>query len=212
MRKDGPSFGEKERREANDAQVLTFFSAYDPTWRLAKLLMIRSLLKDRESVRAELEASGLQGLDDAKVYGPLTNGLLFSAVAELMMLVEDLLALIKFSRSREHFARSLVHYSAGEVTNLVGTLKSASDERLRSAFMVPRAELLEGNRGDTPLEEVRPPYLKEPPPCSARFGSCPGSTSATRPTTASTSMASPLHFSRLVVRCGLKPWRSGSDR
>jgi hypothetical protein len=33
MPKSGP-FGAKERRDANDAQVIAFLSGYEPTWRL----------------------------------------------------------------------------------------------------------------------------------------------------------------------------------
>jgi hypothetical protein len=125
-----PRFGPKEQREANDSQLLTFFRGYDSTWRVSKILMIRSLLRDRENVHADLQAAGLQNVDEAHVYGPLTNDLLFSAAAELMMLVEDLLALIKFIRSRVSFADSLAHYSAGTVTTLPKKLKDAITERL----------------------------------------------------------------------------------
>jgi hypothetical protein len=134
-------FGSNERRRANDEQIQSFFVGYEATWRVTKLLAIRRLLRDREGLKAELRAHYGDALPDYDqyVYGATTNGLLFSAVAELMMHVEDFFALLQFVREREFFARELVTYKAGSVTNTAKVIESASDDRILSAFMVPPA-------------------------------------------------------------------------
>jgi hypothetical protein len=134
-----PVFGPKKRRAANDAQLLEFFRGYDRSWRLAKLVLTRSLMRDRARLQPDLQAAlgPAFSCDEQYIYGPVTSGLLFSAIAELMMLAEDLFALLRHIRSRERFANSIVHYDAGRVTSVAGQLKTATLARLASAFMVP---------------------------------------------------------------------------
>jgi hypothetical protein len=152
------AFGTGERRAANDAQVLDFFRGYERQWRLSKILMVRSLLRDRAGVKGVLE-EGLGGAeafscDDPFLYGPITDGLIFAAASELAMLSEDILALMKFVRSRQFFAKEIVHYRAGAVKDVVGVLASAPVERILSAFMIPVRSML----GDAPKDEVAAAY------------------------------------------------------
>lgn len=147
-----------ERRAANDSQLGVFFAGYEYTWRLTKLLLLKALLEDRSKLNPILKA--YYGTDDfsndAYVYGPVTNGLIFSGLSELLMYCEDLFALLKFIREPEYFVRSIVSYSAGTVTNLAKKLETAQPALILKAFMIPERQHLEAilAAGPTPSEQA----------------------------------------------------------
>lgn len=127
------------RRAANDEMLTDFVRCYDPYWRLTKLISIKTLLEQRSVLQDQLAA--FHGACDLAtpgyVYGPATNGLMFSAVAEAAMSCEDFFLLLRGIREREYFIRDTVRYSAGKVTTLIPKIASFGTERLCRALMLP---------------------------------------------------------------------------
>lgn len=128
------------RRKANDAMLQDFFKSYDPFWRLTKLLSIKTVLENRELLKTQLEQfhqSDPNFSGDGYVFGPATNGLVFSAVSELVMGCEDFFLLFKGIRETQFFIRNTVTYSAGTVTSLIPGVSKFDDAKILKSLMIP---------------------------------------------------------------------------
>ena len=134
-----------EREKANDHQLQIFFGSYEPTWRLTKLLSLRMLLEEREELQVQLRNYYGEGFncDQNYIFKQTTNGLVFSAISELLMYCEDLFLMLKLIRDKEYFVKKVVQYQAGTVTNLVGKLEKFSADQILKLFMVPSVKYLE---------------------------------------------------------------------
>ena len=128
-----------KRKLINDEQMITFFSGYDFTWRLTKILSIKFLMANREMLKENLNAyyKDSYNCDDQYIYNPVTNGLMFSAVSELLMQFEDFFALLKFIRSDVFFIRNITRYHASNVNEVAERLIELADNEILAAFMIP---------------------------------------------------------------------------
>ncbi|WP_289140466.1 hypothetical protein [uncultured Brevibacillus sp.] len=132
------------RQKLNDEQMITFFSGYDFTWRLTKILSIKMTLEQREKLKEELSSFYKDSYicDDQYIYNSTTNGLLFSALSELLMQFEDFFAFLKFIRSDVFFIRKITRYHASDVNEVASRLSELSDSEILGAFMVPNENYL----------------------------------------------------------------------
>lgn len=154
----------RERRKANDHQMITYFRSFDHTWRETKILSIKHVIENRESFMNVIKDHyGDDYIEDPEHYTYIeaTNGLIYSAISELMMYVEDLFCLIKFIRDSEYFIKKIVQYQAGKVTGIVHRLSKKSDDDILKAFMIPNRafieSLMEGHDSQT-ITEVLSSY------------------------------------------------------
>ena len=140
-----PALTHEARRTANDRMFQNFVACYDPGWRLTKLLALQVILEQRGLLQAKLAEVHLdpEMSGEAYVYGPASNGLIFSAIAETAMACEDFFALINGIREPQYFVRSTVSYSAGSVKNLIKRIHRAKDEAILKALLLPAPAQLE---------------------------------------------------------------------
>jgi hypothetical protein len=105
------------------------------------------LLEEREELQVRLRNYYGEGFncDQNYIFKPTTNGLVFSAISELMMYCEDLFLMLKFIRDKEYFVKKVVKYDAGKVTNLVDKLERFCADQILKLFMVPSVKYLEQN-------------------------------------------------------------------
>lgn len=144
----------QQRQRANDQQLLVFFNGYELTWRLTKLLSLRMLLEKRSDLSSYLQSYyGLPRADNNYIYGPATNGTIFSAIAEVVMYCEDFFALLKFIREAEYFVQKIIQYSAGKVTNVADRIEKSSEADILKAFMVPDVAYLQSIFSASPQPE-----------------------------------------------------------
>lgn len=93
--------GNFDKKKANDSQMQTFLSGYDDQWRLRKLVSIKMMLEDREKLKRKLRSfygPDFKKNEDNYVYNETTNGLIFSAISELLMYFEDYFVLMNYIR------------------------------------------------------------------------------------------------------------------
>lgn len=136
-----------ERKTINDHQLASYFSSYDHFWRLNKLVFLRKLLEERESLKATYENFYGDGYFDYEdfLYQNLTNGILADAVSETVMYCEDYLSLLKFIREEQYFIKRTVSYSAGIVKNIASRLRSLTQDQVRILFFLPPKEITDAN-------------------------------------------------------------------
>lgn len=135
-----------ELREANDSQVQSYFRSYDRFWRLHKLVMLKRLLRDRESIKEEFkEHYGSKWTNDFEqiIYRNVTDGILADAMSEVVMLCEDYFCFLQYIREPELFVKSAISYSAGKVTKLKRDVETPDKAMLRRMFFVPTEKLVE---------------------------------------------------------------------
>jgi hypothetical protein len=133
----------EEIRQANDEQISLFSNQYDPTWRWSKILSLRMLIERKEELAKYLgnHRGSRFPIDERYVDVTVINGLVYSALVELSMQIEDLLALLKFIRERESFVKSVMWYRADEVTNkFFQKIQAMNDLELLYLFMCPSRE------------------------------------------------------------------------
>jgi hypothetical protein len=132
-----------DKKKANDSQLQTFLSGYDDQWRLTKLVSIRMMLQDREKLKRKLRSfygPTFKENEDNYVYNETTNGLIFSAISELLMYFEDYFVLINFIREDEEFIKKVVKYWAGAIGKVPKRVSQLSDEDLLKAYMIPNRD------------------------------------------------------------------------
>lgn len=142
--------------KANDSQLQTFLSGYDDRWRLTKLVSIRMTLEEREKLKRKLRSfygPSFKEIEDEYVYNESTNGLIFSAISELLMYIEDYLVLISFIREDEEFIKKVVKYWAGNIGKVPDRLIRLSDEDLLKAYMIPNRDYIFGVTSEQTAEE-----------------------------------------------------------
>lgn len=142
---------QKELETANEHQLLTFASGYDLNWRLTKLHLLTDLLRRRSEIPTLIQSplEGIVKLDEQYLYGPMTNGILFDAVSELIMYSEDLFAFLRAAHSKTHFVQKLITYKAGQVTNLADHLLRLNQDEVAKLFFLPRRSWLAANAGSS---------------------------------------------------------------
>lgn len=91
----------EELRQANNEQMNFFFQGYEFTWRLTKILFFKMLLENKKQLASYLKSfyGKKFNIDDNYIDYPINNGLIYSALVELAMHIEDLLALLKFIKT-----------------------------------------------------------------------------------------------------------------
>ncbi|WP_340031138.1 hypothetical protein NSQ20_25525 [Paenibacillus sp. FSL K6-1122] len=136
----------KDRRKANDHQMIAYFRSFDHTWRETKILSIKHIIENRNSFMNVIQKHyGDSYIEDPEHYTYIeaTNGLIYSAISELMMYVEDLFCLVKFIRESEFFIKKTVQYQAGKVTGIVHRISKKSDDDILKTFMIPNRPYIE---------------------------------------------------------------------
>lgn len=134
-----------DKVKANDSQLQTFLSGYDDQWRLTKLITIKMTLEDREKLKRKLRSfygKEFKEVEDDYIYNETTNGLIFSAISELLMYFEDFLVLISFIREDEEFIKKVVKYWAGNIGKVPDRLNKLSDADLLKAYMIPNRDYI----------------------------------------------------------------------
>ena len=122
-----------------------FFQEYEPTWRLTKLLTIKLNLEERGKLQTYLKSYYNNELPtDDYVYRVTSNGLLFSALAETFMAIEDFFVLFRFIREEEYFVQKIVTYSAGTIKNVINKAGGLSMENSLKALLIPSADFVGG--------------------------------------------------------------------
>lgn len=127
-------------KNANDSQLHTFLAGFDDLWRLTKLISIKHSLEEREALKKKLKSYyGPSFGPDSEhyIYNQATNGLLFSAVSELIMYIEDLFVLLKYIREEEEFIKKIVIYYANKIGKLPNKFLQADKEDILKAFFIP---------------------------------------------------------------------------
>jgi hypothetical protein len=134
-----------DRKKVNDSQLHTFLSGYDDQWRLTKLVSIKMVLEDREKLKRKLRTfygPNFKEKEENYVYNESTNGLIFSAISELLMYFEDYFVLISYIREDETFIKKIVKYWAGEIGKVPNRLDKLPAEDLLKAYMIPDKDYL----------------------------------------------------------------------
>lgn len=129
-----------DKKRANDSQLHTFLSGYDDQWRLTKLVSIKMMLEDREKLKRKLRSfygPTFKEQEDNYVYNETTNGLIFSAISELLMYFEDYFVLVNFIREDEEFIKRVVKYWAGSIGKVPNRISQLSNDDLIKAYMIP---------------------------------------------------------------------------
>lgn len=156
----------EELHRANNEQMLFFFQGYEYTWRLTKILSFKMLLENRDELARYLKVSYGQKLtfDENYIDDSVTNGLIYSALVELAMHIEDLLTLIKFMRRTSDFAKKVTWYRAGDLTGkFLPKLKQElenDNEKLLSRFLIPNRVYVESYSQKIISSDVEPPNLE----------------------------------------------------
>jgi len=135
------------RRAVNEAAVRQFFAASDPAWRWVLILGLRDLRANASrlgNLAANESPEGAGWAEDRYVFGPLVHGLTAAAVNECAQHCEDLFAVLMFLREQLEFAKRMLSYKAGTVTQFGMRLRELDDEAIRRLFIVPDASLVEG--------------------------------------------------------------------
>lgn len=137
-----------ELKEANDSQIKSYFASYDRFWRLHKLLLLKRLLRERESIRGDFsEYYGPHWVPDYDqiIYRNITDGILADALSETTMLCEDYFCLLRYIRETRYFVKKAIYYSAGEVTKLPNQVEKPTIEMLRKMFFIPGEKFIESS-------------------------------------------------------------------
>lgn len=156
----------EELYQANNEQMNFFFRGYEFTWRLTKILSFRMLLENRDELARYLRLyyNHKFDLDDNYIDGPITNGLIYSALVELAMHIEDLLALIKFIRRTDDFAKKITWYRASELTgNFIEALKrdlENNTDKVLSRFLIPNHTYVKAYISQSVCSNVELPNLQ----------------------------------------------------
>lgn len=156
----------EEQCQANNEQMLFFFQGYEFTWRLTKILSFRMLLENRDELAKYLRVSYGEKfiVDDNYIDNSVTNGLVYSALVELAMHIEDLLTLIKFIRRTSDFAKKVTWYRASDLTgNFLSNLKQElknDNEKLLSRFLIPTRVYVESYAQQMQSPDIEPPNLE----------------------------------------------------
>lgn len=135
------------RKAVNEAAIRQFFAASDPAWRWVLILGLRDLRANasRLGTLAASESPGGAGwAEDRYVFGPLVHGLIAAAVNECAQHCEDLFAVLMFLREQLEFAKRMLSYKAGAVTQFGMRLRELDDDAIRRLFIVPDTSLVEG--------------------------------------------------------------------
>lgn len=145
-----------DKKIANDSQMQTFFSGYDDLWRLTKLISIKMTLEDRDKLKSKLSSfygPSFKKNADSYIYNESTNGLLFSAVSELIMYIEDFLVLITYIREDEEFIKKAVIYWANKIGKVPKRISELNDNELITALMIPNRVYVEEVISNQSLQE-----------------------------------------------------------
>lgn len=139
----------EEQYQANNEQIIFFFKGYEITWRLTKILSFKMLLENRDELTKYLSVSYGEKFifDNNYIDYSVTNGLVYSALVELAMHIEDLLTLVKFIRRTSDFAKKVTWYRANDLTgkflpNIKQEIKN-DHEKLLSRFLIPNRSYVE---------------------------------------------------------------------
>ncbi len=116
----------EQRRKASIDLTLTYLNSYYANWRLAKVLTIEKLLKDRHEFYKDIISEVMEHGDadgSATIAQEIKHGLYFDAIAHCVQYVEDLFALIKSAKQPDYFIKNIITYKAGEITNFIKSFK-----------------------------------------------------------------------------------------
>jgi len=147
--------GNFDKKKANDSQMQTFLSGYDDQWRLTKLVSIKMMLEDREKLKRKLRSfygPDFKKNEDDYVYNETTNGLIFSAISELLMYFEDYFVLMNYIREDEEFIKQVVQYWAGTIGKVPKRISQLSDDNLIKAYMIPNKDYILGVMSDQSID------------------------------------------------------------
>lgn len=114
------------------------------------------ILEDREKLKRKLRSfygPTFKEREDNYVYNESTNGLIFSAISELLMYIEDYLVLISFIREDEEFIKKVVKYWAGNIGKVPDRINRLSDDELLKAYMIPNRDYILGVMSEQTEEE-----------------------------------------------------------
>jgi hypothetical protein len=156
----------EELHQANNEQMLFFFQGYELTWRLTKILSFKMLLENRNELAEYLKVSYGENFtfDENYINTSVTNGLVYSALVELAMHIEDLLTLIKFIRRTSDFAKKVTWYRASNLTgNFLSKLKEElknDSEKILSRFLIPSRVYVESYTQQMHSSDVELPNLE----------------------------------------------------
>lgn len=158
----------EELNQANNEQMHFFFQGYDFSWRLTKILSFKMLLENRERLANYLKSyyGNKFNIDDNYIDGSINNGLIYSALVELAMHIEDLLALIKFIRKTKDFAKKITWYRASDLSgSFLKNIKSDLEnnpERLLNRFLIPNRTCIETyvSQSVAPASDIELPNLE----------------------------------------------------
>ncbi|MGE7673483.1 hypothetical protein ACQKMV_07895 [Lysinibacillus sp. NPDC094403] len=146
-------------KKANDSQIETFLAGYDDLWRLTKLISIKHSLEEREALKKKLKSyygPSFSVDSDDYIYNQATNGLLFSAVSELVMYMEDLFVLMKYIREEEEFIKKVVVYYANKIGKLPEKISKMDLEAILKVFLIPSKDYIDKlvEETNSPLEHL----------------------------------------------------------
>ncbi|MCW8898103.1 MAG: hypothetical protein OQJ96_05840 [Flavobacteriales bacterium] len=129
----------EQRKRASLDLTLTYFRSYFKEWRLAKVLTIEKLIKDRYDFYGSL-------LPEIKKWGEhdgtetiaqeIHNGLYHDAISQCIQYIEDLFALMEATKKKDYFIRNIVTYKAGKITEKIKSYK-ANNTTVSKDFYIP---------------------------------------------------------------------------
>jgi hypothetical protein len=112
---------EEERLNAGKAQINGYLNSQFPKWRLFAVLTTKKLITEF-NVFEEINDT-LTKTPDYFPQRQYYTGLILQALSESLQSIEDLFALILFSKDVPMFFKNIANYSAGKVTNFIKTGK-----------------------------------------------------------------------------------------
>jgi hypothetical protein len=121
-------------------------------WRWVLILGLRDLRANSVhlgQLASDESPNGTGWSDDSYVYGPLVHGLTAAAVNECAQHCEDLFATLRLLRERLDFARRMLSYNAGSVTQFGMKLRDLADDEVRRLFLVPGEATVEQGLADS---------------------------------------------------------------
>ena len=129
----------EEREKAGRSQLATYLNSQYSRWRLAKILSNKKIIENLNPFYTDI-ISELKQHDDETGHSTINHeinfGLHIQAIAELIQYIEELFALIKFSSSPEYFARNIINYKAGAVSNFIKNYK-ITDKNIYNNLWIP---------------------------------------------------------------------------
>lgn len=135
---------EKERIQAGKHQLRYFLANQYPMWRVAIVKTIRRILENPndfyEPIFDEIRRSEDED-STTTINCEIRNGLFFEALSQSVQAIEDLFSLMRNCGDVAFFAKHVITYQAGQVTQYIRKFNTSDTEYMLKQYRVPYFDL-----------------------------------------------------------------------